>query len=97
MMHKFGDPPTTKQELTASVCPMKCSIQSAGTVMIARPPVGNITTWWSRCQRCLTYWETSPAGTIVALTRVLQVEMCPDCRESKSPTETHTCAKKQEA
>ncbi len=93
----LGGLPTTKQEDTATRCPLNCgtssSIMNHAAVMTARPLPGTIATWWSRCQLCLTYWETSPAGEIIVLRRVLHLECCPDCRGLKSPGEPHVCVK----
>ena len=84
---RFGASPPTKQEITANQCPMNCGKENA--VMVARPPQGSVATWWSRCQRCLAYWETSPAGKVTALRVVETFECCPDCYEHK--TLTHVC------
>ena len=89
---KLGTLPPTKQELTANVCPMVCGKE--GAILCARPPVGVIANWWSRCQRCLCYWETDPAGKIVVLRAVETWELCPDCREEKVPTSQHVCTTK---
>ena len=82
-----GGPPRTKQYTTANTCPIPAC--PGGAVLVAQPPSGNIASWWSRCQRCLAYWETSPGGQIVALTVVPQVELCPECRMAKF--ERHVC------
>ena len=82
-MQKYGQVPRTKQEITANECPMKCGKESA--VLVARPPVGAVATWWSRCQRCLCYWETSPVGEVSALRIVAAVSLCPDCHLPLSP------------
>ena len=74
--------PRPKQERVASQCPMDCGTQFGGkesAVLVARPKDGAITTWWSRCQRCLAYWEISPAGEVTALRVITQVDLCPNC------------------
>lgn len=87
-----GGPPRTKQYTTANTCPLdNCP---GGAVLTAQPPPGTIAAWWSRCQRCLTYWETSPGGQIVALRVIHPIEYCPECRVSKLPL--HICASKKE-
>ena len=95
---KRGNLPPTKQELVATRCPFNCgtssSIMNHAAVMTARPPPGTIATWWSRCQLCLAYWETSPAGEIIVLRTVPHLERCPDCRGLKSPVDLpHVCVK----
>ena len=92
-MNKFGNLPPTKQEVVANTCPMPCGGKEGSAVLCARPPIGTIATWWSRCQRCLAYWETSPAGKVTVLKGVMGIELCPDCREVKLPTKTHVCAR----
>ena len=89
-MQKYGQSssPRTKQEITANECPMHCGKESA--VLVARPGPGSVATWWSRCQRCLAYWETSPAGKMTVLRTIKHVDMCPDCRELA--TAPHVCA-----
>ena len=92
-MNKFGNLPQTKQEITANQCPMQCGEGSA--ILCARPPGGTIANWWSRCQRCLTYWETSPAGNIMRLHVIERTDICPDCRLIKAGI--HVCGSKKEA
>jgi hypothetical protein len=91
-MQKYGQGnlPQTKQAVVANECPMKCGKETA--ILVARPPRGSIATWWSRCQRCLAYSETSPAGKVLTIRTVLHTDLCPDCLESKSPTAPHLCA-----
>ena len=90
--------PQTKQFIVANQCPMSCGQLSA--VLCARPSDGSIVTWWSRCQRCLTYWETSPAGKITVLKMVQPTEHCPEClvylTYNLDETANHVCAKKSE-
>lgn len=93
MNQKYGNLanlPPTKQEIVANQCPMNCGKVSA--VLIARPPPGTIATWWSRCQKCLAYWETNPAGNVVVLKVITQIELCLDCREPKLAL--HLCEKR---
>lgn len=94
MMRKLRDPLPTKQEITANQCPMNCGGETA--VLIARPRQPTIGNWWSRCQRCLAYWETSPAGKVLVLRVIEYREMCPDCLGPKDYSERlgHVCAKK---
>ena len=91
-MNKFGNLPPTKQEIVANTCPMPCGGKEGSAVLCARPPIGTIATWWSRCLKCLAYWETSPAGKVTALRVVETFECCPNCHEHK--TLTHVCASK---
>ena len=98
-MNKYGNLgnlPPTKQEIVANTCPMPCGGKEGSAVLCARPLMGTIASWWSRCQRCLCYWETSPAGQIVVLKTVWVSDLCPDCRDLKSPHEVHVCGTKQE-
>jgi hypothetical protein len=95
MQPKYGTgstPPRTKQEIAANECPMRCGKESA--ILVARPPQGSVATWWSRCQRCLAYWETSPAGKVTARRTVLNTDLCPDCLEAMTLTTPHLCTKK---
>jgi hypothetical protein len=96
-MQKYGQPgvPPTKQAIVANECPMNCGKPSA--VLLARPPQGSVATWWSRCQRCLAYWETSPAGKVVALRVIAQMVVSPDCRECQEMealAHIHVCTHK---
>ena len=93
-MKKHGQPGMfrTKQEITANQCPMRCGEPSV--VLLARPPAGSVATWWSRCQRCLCFWETSPAGKVTALKGVPSMQLCPECLDVKFPDKPHVCASK---
>ena len=90
MQQKYGQGnlPLTKQAVIANQCPMNCGKESA--VLVARPPAGSVGIWWSRCQKCLAYWETSPAGKVTVLRTIKHVDMCPNCREPNFPP--HVCA-----
>mgnify|MGYP001562267178 FL=1 len=97
MNQKPGPPggPPTKQYTTANTCPLdNCP---GGAVLTAQPPPGTIAAWWSRCQRCLTYWETSPGGKVVVLRGINFVELCPDCREPKDlfAPKNHVCTRRE--
>ena len=90
-MQQHGFPPT-KQYVVANECPLKCGKE--GAVLVARPPQGSVAIWWSRCQRCLAYWETSPAGKVLVLRGVICLDHCLECLDVKYPDRPHVCATK---
>ena len=85
----LGNLPPTKREVTAAACPMGCG--RAAIVMTSRPP-GLVGLWWSRCIRCLCYWETNAAGEVVLIRVVEQKELCPHCYGPDTTT-GHVCTK----
>ena len=88
-----GNLPPTKQAVIAAECPMGCG--KAAVVITSRPPE-TLGVWWSRCQRCLAYWETSPAGKVIVLKVVGAVALCPDCHWLLETT-GHVCTIGKEA
>jgi hypothetical protein len=75
---------TQKQMAAAGQCPSNfCSTDSTLKfiqTIAHQDRTGVVRRLCSRCNVCLTYWETDTSGAVVKLKVVAQIEICPDCR-----------------